>query len=135
MGSSVKSAKTLKPRASRVVARPGLTIAASLPPVCSEATLAATAFVWEPKNKERVKKVLASYLRLGKIEQAEEHYQSALKVMTKKPYADIAGISSMIEFMAESDPLVAKIKPEEVINHSVLKKLDDSGFLDQLYKK
>ena len=96
---------------------------------------AATAFVWEPKNKERVKKVLASYLRLGKIEQAEEHYQSALKVMTKKPYADIAGISSMIEFMAESDPLVAKIKPEEVINHSVLKKLDDSGFLDQLYKK
>jgi len=41
----------------------------------------------------------------------------------------------MIEFMAESDPLVAKIKPEDVINHTLLKKLDDSGFLDQLYKK
>ncbi len=96
---------------------------------------AANAFVWDAGNKERVKKVLASYLRLGKTEQAEEHYQSALKVMSKKPYADIAGIASMVEFMTESDPLVAKVKPEEVINHSALKKLDDSGFLDQLYKK
>ena len=95
---------------------------------------AATAFVWDSRNKDRVKKVLASYLRLDKIERAEEHYRSALQVMPKKPYADIAGISSMVEFMAESDPLVARVKPEEVINHSVLKKLDDSGFLDQLYK-
>jgi hypothetical protein len=41
----------------------------------------------------------------------------------------------MIEFIAETDPLVAKIKPEMVINHSILKKLDDSGFFDQLVKR
>ena len=34
----------------------------------------------------------------------------------------------MIEFIAESDPLVAKVKPEMVINHTILKRLDDSGF-------
>ena len=96
---------------------------------------AGIAFTWDAKNKERVKAVLAKYLRLGQVELAEEHYQSALKVMPKKPYVDLAGVSSMVEFMAESDPLVARIKPEEVINHSVLKKLDDSGFIDQLYKK
>ena len=94
-----------------------------------------TAFVWDPRNKEKVKAILARYLRLESVAKAEEHYQSALKVLPKKPYVDMAGISSMIEFMAESDPLVNKVKPEEVINHSVLKKLDDSGFLDQLYKK
>jgi NitT/TauT family transport system substrate-binding protein len=96
---------------------------------------AGNAFVWEPGNKERVKKVLARYLRLGKVENAEEHFQAALKVMPKKPYVDVAGISSMIEFMAESDPLVAKVKLEEVINESALKKLEDSGFLNQLYKR
>jgi ABC-type nitrate/sulfonate/bicarbonate transport system substrate-binding protein len=96
---------------------------------------AGIAFVWDAGNKERVKKVLARYLRLDKIESAEGHYQAALKVMPKKPYVDVAGISSMIEFMAESDPLVAKVKPEEVINESVLKKLENSGFLNQLYKK
>ncbi len=73
--------------------------------------------------------------RRALIGYSSEHYQSALKVLPKKPYVDIKGISSMIEFMAESDPLVSKMKPEEGVNHSLLKKLDDSGFLDQLYKK
>jgi hypothetical protein len=41
----------------------------------------------------------------------------------------------MIEFIGESDPLVAKLRPEMVINHSILKKLDESGFIDQLSKR
>ena len=41
----------------------------------------------------------------------------------------------MIEFIAESDPLVAKVKPEMVLNHSLLENLDDSGFIDQLSKQ
>jgi hypothetical protein len=89
----------------------------------------------EPRNKERIKQITAKYLRLDSVDKAEEHYQSALKVMVLKPYVDGAGIASMIEFIAESDPLVAKVKPEMVINHTVLKKLDDSGFIDQLAKR
>lgn len=97
--------------------------------------VAANTFTLDPKNKEKVKAILARYLRLERTEKAEEHYQSALKVLPKKPYVELAGISSMIEFMAETDPSVAKVKPEEVINHTLLRKLDDSGFIDQLYKK
>jgi len=96
---------------------------------------AGTAFTWDPRNKERVKTILARYLRLESVAKAEEHYQSALKALPKKPYVEMVGISSMIEFMAEADPLVSKVKPEEVIDHTILKKLDASGFLDQLYKK
>ena len=92
-------------------------------------------FSLDPRNKERVKQVIAKYLRLDRVEKADEHYQSALKVMAPKLYVDVAGIASMIEFIAESDPLVAKVKPEMVINHSILKKLDDSGFIDQLSKR
>ena len=58
-------------------------------------------------------------MRLDRIDKAEEHYQSALKVLPAKPYVDSAGIASMIEFIAEADPLVAKVKPEMVINHSI----------------
>ncbi len=97
--------------------------------------LAGNSFSLDPRNKERVKQTLAKYLRLDRVDKAEEHYQSALKVMAPKPYVDVAGIASMIEFIAESDPLVAKVKPEMVINHSLLKKLDDSGFFDQLSKR
>ena len=96
---------------------------------------AGNAFVWDARNKERVKRVLARYLRLEKVDSAEEHYQAALKVMPKKPYVDRDGISSTIEFMSETDPLVAKVKPEEVINETTLRKLEDSGFLNQLFKR
>jgi hypothetical protein len=72
---------------------------------------------------------------LERVAQAEEHYQAALKVMAPKPYVDVAGITSMIEFITETDPLVAKVKPEMVINHAILKKLDDSGFIEQLSKR
>jgi ABC-type nitrate/sulfonate/bicarbonate transport system substrate-binding protein len=97
--------------------------------------VAGNSFSLDPRNKERVKQIIAKYLRLDRIEKTEEHYQSALKVLAVKPYVDSVGIASMIEFIAESDPLVAKIKPEMVINQSILKKLDDSGFIDQLWKR
>lgn len=97
--------------------------------------VAGNVFSMEPGNKERVKQITAKYLRLDSVDKAEEHYRSALKVMALKPYVDAAGIASMIEFIAESDPLVAKVKPEMVINHTILKKLDDSGFIEQLSKR
>jgi len=31
--------------------------------------------------------------------------------------------------------LVAEVKPEMVINHTILKKLDDNGFIEQLAKR
>jgi ABC-type nitrate/sulfonate/bicarbonate transport system substrate-binding protein len=97
--------------------------------------VAGNSFSLDLRNKERVKQIIARYLRLDGTEKAEEHYQSALKVLPAKPYVDVAGIASMIEFMAESDPLVAKIKPEMVINHLFMKRLDESGFIDQLSKR
>ena len=100
-----------------------------------KAFVAGNTFTLEPKNKNRVKSILAKYLRLESVERAEEHYQSALKVLPKKAYVDPAGMSSMIEFLTESDPNVAKIKPEQVINHAILKKLDESGFVDHPFGK
>jgi len=97
---------------------------------------AATAFSLDPRNKEKVKATLAKYLRLERTDRAaEEQYQSAFKVMPRKPYVELAGISSMIEFMTDMDPLVAKVKPEEVVRNEALKKLDDSGWIDQLYRR
>ncbi len=95
-----------------------------------KAMVGANAFILEPKNNEEIKSVLAKYLRLGGPAEAEEHYQSALKVFSKKPFVDSKGISSMIEFMGETDPAVARLKPEAVINHALLKKLDEAGFLN-----
>lgn len=97
--------------------------------------VAANAFILDPENKEKVKAVLAKYLRLDGPEKAEEQYQAGLKVFVRKPYVELAGIASMIELMAESDPSVAKLKPETIVNHSLLKRLDEAGFIDELSRR
>lgn len=43
--------------------------------------------------------------------------------------------SAMIEFLSASDPSVTKISPEQVINHAIMKRLDDSGFINHLFGK
>ena len=100
-----------------------------------KAFVAGNTFTLDPRNKNRVKAVLAKYLRLDSAERAEDQYQSAMRVLPKKPYVDPAGMTAMIEFLTESDPNVAKIKPEMVINHSILKKLDEAGFVDHPFGK
>ena len=97
--------------------------------------LTGNSFSLEPRNKHRVKQIIAKYLRLDRVEKAEEHYLSVSKVLMPKPYVDTAGVASMIDFIGRSDPLVANLRPEMVINHSILKKLDDSGFIDQLSQR
>ena len=37
--------------------------------------VAGNSFCLDPRNKERVKQVLAKYLRLDRVAQAEEHYR------------------------------------------------------------
>ena len=95
-----------------------------------KAFVAGNSFCLDPKNKSRVTAIIAKYLRLPRLDVAEEQYRSALAVLPKKPYVDVAGIASMIEFLAETDPSVAKIRVEQVVNHTIMKRLDDSGFID-----
>ncbi len=92
-------------------------------------------FSLDPKNKPREKQVLAKHLLLDCVDKAEEHYQTAVKVLSPKPYIDAVGVASMIEFMAESDPVVATLKPENIINHTLLKKLDDDGYIEQINRR
>ena len=67
-----------------------------------KAVVTGNSFSRDPKNKPRVKQILAKYLRLDSVDKAEEHRQSAVKVLSAKPYVDAVGVASMIEFMAES---------------------------------
>jgi NitT/TauT family transport system substrate-binding protein len=97
--------------------------------------VAGTAFILNPINKERTKAVLVKYLRLSGTEQAEEHYRFALHITEKRPYVNPAGIASIIEFMGERDPEVARLSPENIINSDFVKKLDAEGFIERLYRK
>jgi NitT/TauT family transport system substrate-binding protein len=92
----------------------------------------ALAFVHHPSNREAVTQTLARRLR---VEQrgAEEAYRAALEVLERKPYTSPDGLLNIRRVLARANPRVATIQVEDVMDMRILRKLDDSGFIDALY--
>lgn len=92
------------------------------------------AYVFNKENKQSVKEVLAKNLRLPNVDAAEDFYAEALDELDRKPYPTVEGTRTVIKYVAEQNPKVASIKPERIIDSSWLKKLDDEGFFEKVYR-
>src|SRR5262245_55605325 len=86
-------------------------------------------------EKERSSQYIGDLLRARDREMIELAYRSHPQhVMGHKPYPDMAAVKATIDVMGVREPAVKKLKPEELFNLSYLTKLDQSGFIDQLYQ-
>jgi len=92
------------------------------------------AYVFNKENKQAVKEVLAKNLRLPNVEAAEDFYIEALEELDRKPYPTVEGTRTVIKYVTEQNPKVASVKAERIVDASWLKKLDDEGFFDKMYK-
>ena len=91
-------------------------------------------YVFNKENKQTVKEVLVKNLRLPNIDAAEDFYLEAQEELDRKPYPTVEGTRTVIKFVAERNPKVAALKAERVVDLSWLKKLDDEGFFDKVYR-
>jgi NitT/TauT family transport system substrate-binding protein len=88
------------------------------------------------REKEPVLKILSRYLQTTDREALEETYREiALKTMPEKPYATLPGIQTIIDELAVKNPKAKASHPEDFVDMSFVKKLDDDGFFERLYKK
>lgn len=92
------------------------------------------AYVFNKENKQAVKEVLAKNLRLPNVDAAEDFYAEALEELDRKPYPTVEGTRTVIKYVAEQNPKVAAVKAERIVDASWLKRLDDEGFFDKVYK-
>ena len=94
--------------------------------------LRALAFVHQPSNREVVTQMLARRLR---VEQrgAEEAYRTALESLERKPYASADGLLNIRRLLARANPKVSAVQVDDIVDTRILRKLDDSGFIDALY--
>ncbi len=53
--------------------------------------------------------------------------------MGRKPYPDMTAVRATLDIMSAREPLVKKLRAEDLFNLTYLSKLDQSGFIDQLY--
>jgi ABC-type nitrate/sulfonate/bicarbonate transport system substrate-binding protein len=93
------------------------------------------AFSLTPGNKSAVIKILMRNLRVSDPAVVEQAYSDVLLAVNRKPYPSIEGVRSMQRLMALYNPKVAAVKSEDLLDSRLVRKLDESGFIDQLYGK
>ena len=86
-------------------------------------------------RKEDSLKILAKYLRVSDPEYLEAQYQeNAHRLYPKKPYPTVAGVKSILDNLAPREPKAKLAKPEQFVDLSIVRELDQSGFIDGLYR-
>jgi ABC-type nitrate/sulfonate/bicarbonate transport system substrate-binding protein len=89
--------------------------------------LDSVAFIRNPENKPQVVKSLAKGLRLKRTEDAQEGYQSIVGIYEKKIYPSADGIRNVIRLLGTNNEKVRRLKAEELVDDSLVKKLEKEG--------
>jgi hypothetical protein len=81
-------------------------------------------------------KVLAKYLASSNREILEQTYDDLAsdEKLAPKQYPTLEGIKNILDPLAENDPKAKTAKPEDFVDMRFVKELDESGFIDELYK-
>jgi NitT/TauT family transport system substrate-binding protein len=89
-------------------------------------------FVLSPMKKQAVLKVLTRRLSITDPAVAEDTLQDLLKRLDKKPIPSIQGLRNIQRFLQTRNPKVAEVKLEELIDDSIVRELDKSGYFDRI---
>ncbi len=86
-------------------------------------------------DRESSLKVLSKYLGVREKDILDKTYEGAIaeNKLPAKQYPTIEGIKTILEPM-KNDPRLKSIKPEDFVDMRFIKELDDSGYIDRLYK-
>lgn len=88
------------------------------------------------REKESSLKILSKYLKTDDREALDETYREvALKTLPEKPYPTLAGVQTILNELASRNPKAKSMRPEEFVDSSFVKKLDDEGFFERLYRR
>jgi NitT/TauT family transport system substrate-binding protein len=87
-------------------------------------------------DRDMGKKVLVKYLGSQDKEILERTYDliSADDKLPPKQYPTLEGLKNILEPLAQTDPKAKAAKPEDFVDMRFIKELDESGFIDDLYK-
>jgi len=89
---------------------------------------------YKTRKKESMD-IIARYMRTDDMEAVGATYDYfATKIVPKKPYPSVKGIKALLDLAAKDRPEAARVSPERFLNVTLLKELDNSGFIDRLYQ-
>jgi ABC-type nitrate/sulfonate/bicarbonate transport system substrate-binding protein len=90
------------------------------------------AFVLAPQNKAATLAILQKRLGVSQVE-AEEGFKDMTLGLDRKPYPSMEGLRNVQRLMKARNPKLENAKVEELVDDRILRRLDESGFIDRLY--
>jgi NitT/TauT family transport system substrate-binding protein len=85
------------------------------------------------KDKELTYKILGKYLRINDRKILDAAYDEEIKVMEPRMEFKLESIQAIVDETAKADPRAKKLKPQELVDRSLLDKLQGDGFFDKLW--
>lgn len=97
-----------------------------------KAMIESIAFAFAPKNKAVVIKTIVRRLKTDQ-NSAEEGYDDLLRAVEKKPFPSLEGLRNAQRLMKIRTPKIGEVKVEPIIDMSIMRRLDESGFIEKVY--
>ncbi|HEY7167833.1 MAG TPA: hypothetical protein VIB79_24960 [Candidatus Binatia bacterium] len=72
-------------------------------------------------------KTLARALRLKRIEDADEGYQSLVNLYDRKIHPSTEGIRNVIRLLGATNEKIRRLKAEDLVEDTVVRKLEKEG--------
>ena len=76
--------------------------------------------------------VIQRHLRTSDPETLKVAYDYNVPPVPDVPYVNLKGIKFLLDYISESNPKAAKLKPEDIGDNAPLKELEASGFMKQI---
>ncbi len=86
-------------------------------------------------DKESTKAIIGKYTKLTDPEGLERTYRNYTSVLMDVPYADPAGIKTLLDDMAPKNAKAAAADPKAFVDSSFVQEMETSGFIKQLTKR
>jgi len=93
-----------------------------------KAIVEGNAYILNPVNRSTVTAILAKNLRISNTE-AEKAYEDLLPKVERKPYPNMDAVKATIQIMGLRNPKIAQLKPEDLVDVSILQRLEQIGFV------
>ena len=86
-------------------------------------------------DKEGAKALFRKNLGISDPEALERAYNAYIPIFNEAPYPTPDGVKTMLDDLALRDPKAAAADPNAFVDMSLIRELESSGFIKQLYKK
>lgn len=95
----------------------------------------AIAYMLDPANKETVMRIMATNLRLANVSEAEDTYHAVINSYERVPVPTVDGMKRLHGLLTSINPKLSDVKVENVIDDSIVHRLEASGFVQSVAKK